>query len=61
MKKKVAKLPILRLPNFHKTFTTECDASNLAIGVVVSQEDHPIAFFSDKLNEAKQKYSTYDL
>ena len=30
------------------------------IGGVLSQERHPIAYFSDKLNDAKQKYSTYD-
>ena len=39
----------------------ECDANMLAIGVVLSQEGHPIAFLSDKLNEAKKRYSTYDL
>ena len=27
---------------------------------MLSQEGHPIAFFSEKLNEAKQKYSIYD-
>ena len=53
LKKKVGNLPILRLLEFHKTFTVECDAINLAIGVVLSQEDHPIAFFTKKLNESK--------
>ena len=28
---------------------------------VLSQEGRPIAFFSEKLNEAKRKYSTYDM
>eukprot|EP00253_Pinus_taeda_P008865 PITA_08865 len=31
-----------------------------AIGAVLSQEDKPIAFFSEKLNERRQKYSSYD-
>jgi hypothetical protein len=60
LKKKITEQPILVLPDFSKTFQIKCDASGFAIGVVLSQDDRLIVYFSEKLNEAKTKYSTYD-
>ena len=44
MKKNVTKGPILVLPDFNKPFQVKCDASGEAIGVVLSQEDRPVAY-----------------
>ena len=60
VKKRLTEAPVLQLPNFSKVFEVACNASNVGIGGMLSQEGHPIAFFSKKLNEAKQKYSIYD-
>ena len=32
----------------------------MGIRGMLNQEGHPITFFNEKLNEAKQKYSIYD-
>lgn len=53
--------PILTLPDFNKVLTVEIDASNLSIGEILSQDGKPVAFFSEKLNDDKKRYFTYDL
>jgi hypothetical protein len=60
LKRKITEQPILVLPDFKRTFQVKCDASEFAIGAVLSKEDRLIAYFSEKLNEAKVKCSTYD-
>jgi hypothetical protein len=60
LKRKITEQPVLVLPDFQKTFQVKCDAIGYAIGGVLSQEDRPVAYYSEKLDEAKLKYSMYD-
>lgn len=45
-------------PDYNKPFELTTDASNFAIGAVLSQERHPITFISRTLNPTEQNYAT---
>ena len=56
--------PILQYPDFDKEFILTTDASNYALGAVLSQrtnnKDLPIAFASRTLNKHEENYSTIE-
>lgn len=56
--------PILQYPDFSKPFILTTDASNVALGAILSQgsigSDLPIAYASRTLNESEQNYSTVE-
>ena len=61
LKNLLTQAPILQYPDFQKPFNLTCDASNYAIGCILSQgpigKDLPIAFASRTLNKAEINYN----
>ena len=65
LKEGLCAAPILYSPNFEKQFFLQTDASERGIGAVLSQmdddnTDHPVAFYSRKLLDREEKYSTVE-
>ena len=56
--------PILQYPDFIKELNLTTDASNFAIGAILSQgpvgQDRPVAYASRTLNQSEQNYSTIE-
>ena len=60
LKEIITRDPTLKYPNFNKKFCLTTDASQFAIGAVLSQNGHPIPYASRTLNEHEIKYSTIE-
>ena len=65
LKKALCSEPILRSPNFERSFILQTDASNKGIGAVLSQrgeddEEHPVLYVSHKLLPREQRYATVE-
>lgn len=51
---------MLALPDWSPPFVIEIDASRIGLGAILSQNGHPIAFFSQKLDPRAQAKSIYE-
>jgi hypothetical protein len=64
IKSRMISQPILRPPDFDLPFSCSVDASNVAIGACLFQTiddvEHPVCYFSKKLNVNQQNYSTVE-
>lgn len=60
LKLALSSTPVLALPDFDASFEIDTDACDNGVGAVLSQRDHPIAYFSKALSINNQKLSTYE-
>ncbi|KAL4113894.1 hypothetical protein QTP88_017450 [Uroleucon formosanum] len=62
LKQLLSQQPILQYPDFSRPFIVTTDASNVAVGAILSQgkvgSDLPIAYVSRTLNKAEKNYNT---
>jgi hypothetical protein len=61
VKQNIAKKVVLAYPDFTKPFDRYTDASTKQLGVVITQDNRPIAFFSRKLSGAQYTYTVTKL
>lgn len=52
--------PVLTLPDLQQPFEVETDASDYAIGKILTQHGHPVAYHSETHLDTVWKYPTYD-
>ncbi len=57
VKATIAREVVLAYPDYSKVFEIYTDASSKQLGAVITRENRPIAFFSQKLSTTQHKYS----
>ncbi|KAA0050296.1 reverse transcriptase [Cucumis melo var. makuwa] len=60
LKHAILEEPVMVLADHTKPFEVHTDASDFAIGGVLMQDDHPIAFESRKLNDTERRYTVQE-
>jgi hypothetical protein len=51
---------VLSLPYLQHPFDIEKDASDYAVGTIITQHGHPVAYHSETLSDTVRKYPTYE-
>ncbi|KAL0307237.1 UNVERIFIED_CONTAM: Retrovirus-related Pol polyprotein from transposon.6 [Sesamum radiatum] len=60
LKQAISSQSVLKLPQFDKPFEVQVDTSDRALGGVLVQDKHPVAFESRKLKDAELRYNTHE-
>ena len=64
MKRALVSAPVLQLANVEKEYIVTCDASDFAVGAVLSQKhddgEHLVAYESRKMNATEGNYPTHE-
>jgi hypothetical protein len=60
LKHRLCSAPVLSLPDLQKAFEIKIDASDYAVGAVLTQHGNPMAYHSEMLSDVVRKYPTYD-
>ena len=60
LKQAVIEVPVLVLSDFSIPFEVHTDASDFAIGGVLMQEGHPVAYENRKLNDTERRYTVHE-
>jgi hypothetical protein len=60
LKNQLVQAPVLAVPDFSQQFVIETDASDLGIGAILMQNQHPVAYLSKALGPRNQALSVYE-
>ena len=60
LKNRLCSSLVLTLPDLQQPFEIETNASDYAIGPVLTQQGHPVAYHNETLSDTVRKYPTYE-